>query len=239
MTRKLWKALTCAALALALLCACGGKEMANLPGKPASGEALDVAGVLQEGTKARILEQNKALAPVGARMTVVTVDLLGGRTAAEYAAGLWDSWELDGQSKNGVLVLLAVGEGQYHLLQGSAIADALTDQTLADFAWTYLERDFAAGEYDVGVRKLCDGLNTWYQTHYAQELGEDLGEDLDENLGADPEDAPTPAESRTAGIPWLPIALAAAVLAVLLPLAFKLHSSRSRRRRYQGHRRRR
>lgn len=228
MARRPWSGLACLIVALSLLCGCGGKRAANLPEKPANGAVLDVAGVLKDETIQRVLAQNKALAPVGAQMTVVTVDVLGGKTAAEYAAGLWDSWELDGQSKNGALVLLAAGEGQYHLIQGSAIAGDLTDETLSDYVWTYLERDFAKGDCDAGVRKLCDGLNTWYQSHYALELG--LAQPQEE----------TPARSGGGGVPWLAIALAVAVLGVILLLAGKLRQNGGNRRsrRYQGRRRR-
>lgn len=228
MVRRAWSALACLTLALSLLCGCGGKSVANLPEKPANGAVLDVAGVLTDETVARIVDQNKTLAPVGAQMTVVAVDVLGGKSAGEYAAGLWDSWALDGESRNGVLVLLAIGEEQYHLLQGSAIADDLTDQTLADYAWTYLERDFAAGDHDAGVRKLCDGLNTWYQGYYAKELG----------LGQDEETEPP---DEGGGFPWLAVVLVAAVVCVILLLVFKLRrsgSGKTSRRRYQGRRRR-
>ncbi len=228
MAHRPWKGLACLAVALSLLCGCGGgKGVANLPEKPANGAVLDVAGVLTDETVARIADQNKTLAPVGAQMTVVTVDVLGGRTAAEYAAGLWDAWELDRQSKNGVLVLLAIGEGQYHLIQGSVIAGDLTDQTLADYAWTYLEHDFAAGDYDAGVRKLCDGLNTWYQGHYAQELGLAQSQETQSPGGG-------------GGLPWLVIVLAVAVVAVIALVIFKLRRTGSggRVRRYQGRRRR-
>ncbi len=231
-TAKACLALTCLALGLSLLTGCGGGQGgANLPEKPANGAVLDVAGVLTDETVARILDQNKALAPVGAQITVVTVDVLGGKSAGEYAAGLWDSWALDGEHKNGVLVLLAVGEGQYHLLQGSAIASDLTDQTLADCAWTYLEHDFASGDYDAGVRKLCDGLSAWYRGHYAKELG----------LAQDEE---VPDSGQSGGFPWLVIVLAVAVVAVIALLVFKLRqsgqsgSAKRSRRRYQGRRRR-
>lgn len=229
MARRPWRGLACLALGPSLLCGCGGKGAANLPEKPATGAVLDVAGVLKAETTERISAQNKALAPVGAQMTVVTVDVLGGKSAGEYAAGLWDSWDLDGESKNGVLALLAVGEGQYHLIQGSAIAGDLTDQTLADYAWTYLERDFAAGDYDAGARKLCDGLNAWYQSHYAQELGL-----------AQPQETPQ-TQSGGGGFPWLPVALAVAALGVVALLVFKrrqTNASKRSRRRYQGRRRR-
>lgn len=230
MARRAWKALACLAVALSLLCGCGGgKGVANLPEKPANGAVLDVAGVLTDETVQRILDQNKVLAQVGAKMTVVTVDVLGGKTAAEYAAGLWDAWALDGQEKNGVLALLAIGESQYHLIQGSAIAGDLTDETLSDFTWTYLERDFANGDYDAGVRKLCDGLNTWYQEHYAQALGL-----------TQPGEEETQSQSGGGGFPWLAVVLAAAVVCVIALVVFKLRSGGGgrRARRYQGRRRR-
>lgn len=230
MAHRPWRGLACLAVALSLLCGCGGgKGVANLPEKPTNGAVLDVAGVLTDETIQRVLDQNKALAPVGAKMTVVTVDVLGGKTAGEYAAGLWDAWTLDGANKNGVLVLLAIGEGQYHLIQGSAIAGDLTDETLADYAWTYLEHDFAAGDHDAGVRKLCDGLNTWYQGHYALELGL-----------AQPDEEETQTPGGGGGFPWLAVVLAVAVVCAIALVVFKLRSSGGgrRNRRYQGRRRR-
>ncbi len=233
--RKTGRGIFCLVLCLCLLSGCGGKSGLRLPQPPANGCVLDMAGVLERDTVTWIQEQNQTLSAVDAKLTVVTVDTLGGSSAAQYAAGLFDEWELDGQKGGGVLLLLAIGDGEYHLIQGAPIAADLTDQRLADYAWNYLERDFEAGSYDAGARKVLDALFGWYRSHYAQDLGlEPTGEDL-------------PAQEGSAGgFPWLAVIFALAVLALVVLVAVKLRQrgdenrrgGRRRASRYHGSRRR-
>ncbi len=57
-----------------------------------------------------------------------------------------------------VLLLLAVGEDNYWAVQGSGLEDSLSSGTLGDLLREYLEPDFAAGNYDSGVKKTFAAL---------------------------------------------------------------------------------
>ncbi len=230
--------LVCLLLVLCALAGCGGGGGEfHLPAPPENGYVLDVAGVLESGTVERILKENETLrAATGACVTVVTVDVLGGKEVSEYANRLYEDWGLgDTERQNGILVLLAVEDKTYWLIQGAGLRDDLTDDALRDYAWNYLERDFSEGNCDAGVRKLCDALFAGYKDYYAQELG--TADAPDEQPTAS--DAPAPAES-SGGVPlWAVIVIAVAAAGLAAAVAVKLRSGGSRRRRYQGRRRRR
>ncbi len=230
--------LVCLLLILCALVGCGGGggEL-HLPERPENGYVLDVAGVLESETVERILKENETLrAATGASVTVVTVDVLGGKEISEYANSLYEAWGLgDTERQNGILVLLAVEDKTYWLIQGAGLRDDLTDDALRDYAWNYLERDFSQGSYDAGVRKLCDALFAGYKDYYAQELSP--SDAPDEQPAAS--DAPAPAKS-SGGVPlWAVIVIAVAAAGIAAAVAVKLRSGSSRRRRYQGRRHRR
>ncbi len=230
--------LVCLLLILCALAGCGGGDGEfYLPARPENGYVLDVAGVLDSGTVERILKENETLrAATGASVTLVTVDVLGGKSVDQYANRLYEDWGLgETEKQNGVLVLLAVEDKTYWLIQGAGLRDDLTDDALRDYAWNYLERDFSEGNYDAGVRKLCDALFAGYKDYYAQELG--TADAPDEQPAAT--DAPAP-EKTSGGVPlWAVIVIAVAAAALAAAVVLKLRSGSSRRRRYQGRRRRR
>ena len=218
-------------LTLCLLSGCrGGMSELRLPEPPAHGCVLDVAGVLGDATETHIQTRNNTLGQADAKIYVAALDVLGGREAADYAAGLVESWNL---GERDLLLLLSVSEGEYYLLQGGEVGADLTDDMLADYAWNYLEHDFAAGDYDAGVRKVFDALCQWYETRYELTPAADETQDSDDS-----------AQSQGGGVSvWLVVLLAAVVAAVVL-VVVKLRRGDSRRqgasrRRYQGSRRRR
>lgn len=164
------RAFLAAALCLAVLL-CPAARAAGLD-PPANGYVADVAGVLKPDTVEHIVSQNKTLTDAtGAAIVVVTVDFLNGEDIADYATDLFNDWGIgDKDANNGVLILLAIGEEDYYVLQGSGLKSVLPASTLGDYAWDYLENDFASGDYDAGVHKLFDALYQWFESYYADEL---------------------------------------------------------------------
>lgn len=156
----------CLALALVL---CLSGVFAAFPSKPANGYVADVANVLSSDTVSHIITKNESLtAGTGGAIVVVTVDFLDGKDIDDYATELFNTWGIgDADRDNGLLILLAIGEDNYYTLQGSGLQSVLPASTLADYNNTYLEEDFASGDYDSGVRKLFDAYLQWFEVYYA------------------------------------------------------------------------
>ncbi len=164
---KLWIKLLCAALAVCLLAS--SALAASVLEKPENGYVADVAGVLESDTIDHIVSNNQKLTDAtGAAIVVVTVDFLNGKDIADYATDLFNDWGIgDKDANNGLLILLAIGEDNYWVLQGSGIQKALPASTIEEYTWNYLESDFAAKDYDAGVHKLFDAFYQWFEDYYA------------------------------------------------------------------------
>ncbi len=157
-------ALLCVLLCMALLTA-PALAVVQAPENTCVG---DYAGVLSDATEDYIMTQNETLtAATGGAIVVVTVDFLDGMEIDDYAYEIFNDWGIgDADADNGLLLLLAIGEENYYALQGSGIQNALTASKLDDYLWNYLESDFAAGDYDAGVRKVFDAFYDWYDSYY-------------------------------------------------------------------------
>ena len=158
------KAILAALLGAALLTGTAGAVV----DPPENTYVADYADVLTAGTEQYIIEKNQTLnAATGGAIEVVTVDFLDGMDIADYAYELFNTWGIgDGEADNGLLLLLAIGEENYYAMPGAGIENALTASTLDDYLWTYLEADFAAGDYDAGVRQVFDAFYGWYESYY-------------------------------------------------------------------------
>lgn len=170
MKRSRWTSLVCLLLSAALLVCPALAD--GLLDPPANGCVLDVAGVLKSGTVEHIVSQNEKLSgATGAAIVVVTVDFLNGKDIDDYALELFNSWGVgDAEKDNGVLILLAIGEEDYYVLQGTGLQKALPSSALGEYTWNYLENDFAGENYDDGVHKLFDALYAWFEDYYASEF---------------------------------------------------------------------
>lgn len=170
-TQKIWMKILCAALVVCLL-ASTAYAAGNVLAKPENGYVADVAGVLESDTVDHIVSNNKKLNDAtGAAIVVVTVDFLNGKDIDDYALDLFNDWGIGSKdANNGLLILLAIGEDNYYVLQGSGIKKDLPASTLQEYTWNYLENDFAAKDYDAGVHKLFDAFYQWFEDYYAEQM---------------------------------------------------------------------
>lgn len=120
----------------------------------------DYADVITADTEQYIIEKNADLEQLcGGQIVVAAVDFLDGMDIEDYAYKLFSDWEIgDADKKNGVLLLLAIGEENYWCMQGRGLENKLTSGDIDDILWDYLEEDFAEGDYDAGVRSVFDAL---------------------------------------------------------------------------------
>ena len=149
------------ALALAILLAlgCTSALAATRVVKPGDDfYYLDTADVLSEATEGEIYFSNVRLYEAcGAQIVVAALDSIGSADIYDYASEMFDSWGI-GSSKenNGLLLLMAVKEGQYYVLPGFGIEDIFSASVLKQMYDDYLQTDFAAGRYDAGARKFFE-----------------------------------------------------------------------------------
>ena len=133
---------------------------ANIPKPSESFYVADYAGVLSQQTTEHIISQNITLVEnTGAQIVVATVDFIGGDDIDDYAYRMFNEWKIGSSDKNnGVLILLVIGEENYWALQGKGLENELTSSELGDLLFDYLEDDFAAEDYDAGVKKVFDAI---------------------------------------------------------------------------------
>lgn len=185
----------------------------------------DEAGILDEATRADILSKNTSLHErYGTQLAVMTVQNLPAGDYAQrvaYVRSVLDSWQVGGEQGRGVLLALAVADGDggdYLAVAGEGLKDCFTTETLKSLLDTYLEPDFGTKAYSAGVAKFMAAAAEQAEGYFAQQ----------------PQDNPSGGsapEKEEEGVPvllWVGIGAAAA--AVLAALCFWILSRRSRRR---------
>jgi len=135
----------------------------------------DQSEILSEETTAYILDTAGSLDDqTGVQICVVTVDFIGGANIADYAYELFNDWGIGSSEKNnGLLLLVVIGEENYYLLQGKGLESVLPSGTLQTILDRDMEPDFAAENYDAGVRKTYDSLLAALCSHYGVNAGAD------------------------------------------------------------------
>ena len=120
----------------------------------------DEAGVVSESTERYILSVNVSLEKLcGGQIMVAAVNTTGSTDIEDYAYELFNKWKIgDKDENNGVLLLLSVEEDDYWVLQGRGLEETLSSGRLKLILDEYLEPDFAAKDYDSGVKKTFDAL---------------------------------------------------------------------------------
>ena len=149
---------------------------ASVPNRPGNQYVLDSAGVLSDELEQEIIRKNQQLfSDSGAEIAVVAVDFLGGTPIDDYAYDLFISWGIGSQERNnGLLLVLAIAEDDYYAMPGYGIEDLFTGSRLQAMLDDYLEDDFAAGNYESGVKKFFDAAYTELRNYtYSDDYGAD------------------------------------------------------------------
>ena len=127
---------------------------------------MDSQGVISQDTMAYIDAMNASLfAQTGAQIAVEVVDTTGTESIADYTAREFDRLRVgSAERNNGVLLVLALENmyngapvGDYYMGWGSGWSSS-EQQALQSILWSYMEADFAAGDYDAAVRTTFDAL---------------------------------------------------------------------------------
>ncbi len=142
---------------MALLCA---PALAKVVSPGSDFYYLDKANVLSESLEGEIYFANKLLNDAcGAQIVVVTVDTTGREAIDDYAYDLFNDWGIgDAAKDNGFLLLLAIGDDDYYALAGSGLDSKFSAGTIKSYYDKYLEADFAAKNYEAGVKKFFEAV---------------------------------------------------------------------------------
>lgn len=162
-------------LVLLLLNGCGKEESPFsplIPDAPDFSSVYDGAGVFSSRTKADFDAKNDALfALTGAEIAVITVETTGELSAGDFARQAFNKWGVGSAERmNGVLLLLIPAEEDYYLQTGSGMNVILPPEALRALTRTYLEPDFAAGQYAAGAEALFEALLSNLEKTYSVDV---------------------------------------------------------------------
>lgn len=123
----------------------------------------DDAGVLSDSTvEALICRNEELLNDLDVVVAVVTCNY-GRDDLYHYALDYAEDIGLGG---NDMIVVLDISGDSYWLVQGANLVNEFTDDDCSDYAWNYMETDFARGDYDSAVLSLTKALADWYYDNY-------------------------------------------------------------------------
>lgn len=141
------------------------KAPADLPPVQTGQWVYDGADVLSPEQEAHITQVNTTLlSDYGAAVAVATMPNVKGWELNEFCGALGDEWGLNADS---FILVLDIGGDNYWLVQGYDLLDLFTDDMATQYAWQFLENDFAAKNYGNGVVALVNALHGWYDGTYA------------------------------------------------------------------------
>ena len=137
-------------------------DVPNAPGG-ASSYVRDDAGVLSAETVRELDRRNQRLwERYSVSIGVVTTGSAQ-RDLYQYAMKASEEMGLGGYD---MIVVMDIGGDNYWLLQGNDISRDLTNEDCTDYAYEYLEYDFARGMYGDAALELTQALERWYETYF-------------------------------------------------------------------------
>lgn len=137
----------------------------ELPGAPndAASFVWDDADVLSSETVRALDQRNERLwKQHGVSIGVVTCNY-GRDDLDQYAMKRAEEMGLGGFD---MIVALDISGDNYWLIQGIDIRRDFTDQDCSDYAYEYMEYDFARGFYGDGLLSLTEALESWYEAYF-------------------------------------------------------------------------
>lgn len=204
---------------LALLLAVSAASPIGAVNAP-NGYVDDASGVIDSDTCEYIRSRSDALCKLtGAQIVIAITRSLNGEPIDRYAERYFLDREIGDKNKdNGVLLLMAIDDGNYWLTKGSGLESALPVSSLRTMLDSIFEPCFAAGEYSVGTKALFDALYGKLCALYGVNPSPTSGSSA---LISGSTDSQTEAQGSERGIlPYMLLAIiAAAIVTVVIFLA--------------------
>ena len=128
----------------------------------------DEVGLLTSTDKAYILDKAATLDGLtGAQICIVTVDFYEGNDIEDYCYKIFNEWGIgDAQKDNGVLILIAYGNGEYYGMVGTGLSKVIDAGTMKKYFNNYMLDDFNNGNYSQGLVKIFDAIADDLASYY-------------------------------------------------------------------------
>jgi uncharacterized protein len=125
-----------------------------------TGPVTDLAGILDNGTKARLL---RVIQEVRERTTseiaILTVPTTAPETIQGYSVAVWDRWKIGKRGQdNGLLFLVAVRDRRLWITTGYGLEGILTDGKIGEIRDREIVPYFRAGRYGEGILRGTEAL---------------------------------------------------------------------------------
>ena len=116
----------------------------------------DYADVLSDKVEGLVVLNNDKLEKAcGAQIVVVMVDSVSGSTIENYAYTLFNEWGIGSKDKNnGLLLLVAVNDGEYWFMPGKGLQDYLNAGDLDEMASEHFVSSAQQGDFDEAILQL-------------------------------------------------------------------------------------
>ena len=119
----------------------------------------------------------------GCEVYIYVAKTLGGQSCEAYSAKLFDSENIGGNERRGVVFVAASDDADYYMKAGAGVGNHLSYENIVSLLGEKFEPDFAAGEIDRAtvstMYSLCDRLSKLTEAELAKHAEE-------ENKGANP-----------------------------------------------------
>lgn len=143
----------------------------DVPNAPESVYVYDGADALSPETETALVQAGKNLEQSCQSQLVVaamrTIPASGSAERVAFADQIIKSWNIGGDAKRGLLLLLSVEDADYWAVAGAGLKEGFPSSKLKTLLDTHLESDFSAQSYDAGVTK--------FYTAAAQEIASYAG----------------------------------------------------------------
>lgn len=142
------------AAAMALLFTLALPVQAKRPGQPTDAYFVnDFANVLDADAEREMAAAGEKLALSGGpELVLVTVDFTDGQDIADYAADLFNEWQIgNAERDDGLLILLSIGGQSYWVTPGFGIENTLTAGRVQSILDEYMEPSFDQADYQTAA----------------------------------------------------------------------------------------
>ena len=126
----------------------------NIPKQDSSYYVNDYSNVISNETRDQLIAMNQASDyTYGGYVVVATFDFVD-EDLYDFSYKLFNEWGVgDEENDNGVLLVLDIGNENYCYILGTGIEKICSDYKARDIIDTYMEPDFAIGNYDEALEK--------------------------------------------------------------------------------------